>query len=98
MNLRKSVGARLLLAFAAVIVVLGAAVVLSISRLAAFDAAVNQITGPGLAKLEITNAWSVRLLQTTQHTRNMLILDDKTKLQSEISSVAEDKVKRKGYR
>ncbi len=98
MNLRKSVGARLMLAFAAVIVVLGAAVVLSISRLAAFDAAVNQITGPGLAQLEITNAWSVRLLQTAQHTRNMLILDDKTKIQAEVNSVAEDKLKRKGYR
>jgi PAS domain S-box-containing protein len=98
MYLRKSVGARLMLAFAAVIVVLGAAVVLSISRLAAYDATVNQITGPGLAKLEITNAWIVRLLQTARHTRNMLILDDKTKIQAEVDAVAEDKLKRKGYR
>src|ERR1700722_2764429 len=98
MNLRKSVGARLMLAFAAVIVVLGAAVVLSISRLAAFDATVNQITGPGLAKLEITNAAIVRLLQTARHTSNMLILDDKTKIQAEVDAVAEDKLKRKGYR
>jgi PAS domain S-box-containing protein len=98
MNFRNTIGARLALAFACVIIVFVAAVILSIGRLSAFNAAVNQITGPGLTKLEMANAWSIRLLQTAHHTRNMLIVDDKTKIQAEVDAVMEDKLQRKAYR
>jgi methyl-accepting chemotaxis protein len=98
MNFRNTIGARLALAFACVIIVFVASVILSIGRLSAFNAAVNQITGPGLTKLEMANAWSIRLLQTAHHTRNMLILDDKTKIQAEVDAVMEDKLQRKAYR
>jgi hypothetical protein len=97
MSFRNSIGARLMLAFAGVIIVFCAAVVLSIVRLSAFNAAVSEITGAGLKKLEMTNAWSVCLLQTARHTRNMLILDDKNKIQAEVDAVMEDKLKRKEY-
>jgi PAS domain S-box-containing protein len=98
MSFRNSVGARLALAFACVIIVFAAAVGLSFGRLSAFNAGVNQITGPGLTKLEMANAWSIRLLQTAHHTRNMLILDDKNKIQAEVAAVMEDKLQRKAYR
>jgi methyl-accepting chemotaxis protein len=98
MRFRNTIGARLALAFACVIIVFVAAVALSIGRLSAFNAAVNQITGPGLTKLEMANAWSIRLLQTAHHTRNMLILDDKNKIQAEVDAVMEDKLQRKAYR
>jgi methyl-accepting chemotaxis protein len=97
MSLGNSVGVRLMLAFAGVIIVFGAAVTLSLGRLAAFDNSVNDITGPAFAKVETANEWSVRLLQSARHTRNMLILDDKNKIQAEIDAVAEDKAKRKEY-
>jgi len=98
MRFRNTIGARLALAFACVIIVFVAAVALSIGRLSAFNAAVNQITGPGLTKLEMANAWSIRLLQTAHHTRNMLILDDKNKIQAEVDAVMADKLQRKAYR
>jgi methyl-accepting chemotaxis protein len=98
MSFRNTVGARLALAFACVIMVFAAAVGLSVGRLSAFNAGVNQITGPGLTKLEMANAWSIRLLQTAHHTRNMLILDDKSKIQAEVDAVMEDKLQRKAYR
>jgi methyl-accepting chemotaxis protein len=98
MSFRNTIGARLALAFACVIIVFVAAVVLSIGRLSAFNAGVSQITGPGLTKLEMANAWSIRLLQTARHTGNMLILDDKNKIQAEVDAVMEDKLQRKAYR
>jgi hypothetical protein len=86
-----------MLAFAGVIIVFGAAVGVSLGRLAAFNSSVNDITGPAFTKVETANAWSVRLLQTARHTRNMLILDDKSKIAAEIDAVGEDKAKRKEY-
>jgi methyl-accepting chemotaxis protein len=97
MILDNSVGKRLMLAFAGVIIVFGAAVGLSISRLAAFNTSISDIAGPAFTSVETANAWALRLLQTARHTRNMLILDDKTKIQAELDAVAEDKVKRKEY-
>jgi methyl-accepting chemotaxis protein len=98
MSFRNTIGARLALAFACVIIVFAAAVGLSIGRLSAFNAGVNQTTGPGLTKLQMANAWSIRLLQTARHTGNMLILDDKNKIQAEVDAVMEDKLQRKAYR
>jgi methyl-accepting chemotaxis protein len=87
MNYRNTVGARLMLAFAGVIIVFGAAVALSIGRLAAFNASVNDITGPDLAKVEMADAWMDNLSESMRHTRNMLIMDDKEQIQGEIGKV-----------
>src|SRR3984893_6604547 len=87
MNYRNTVGARLMLAFAGVIIVFGAAVALSIGRLAAFNASVNDITGPDLAKVELADAWMDNLSESMRHTRNMLIMDDKEQIQGEIGKV-----------
>jgi len=87
MNFRNSVGARLMLAFGGVIVVFGAAVGLSIGRLASFNTAVNDITHNQLAKLETADAWAASLSESMRHTRNMLIMDDKAQIQGEITKV-----------
>ena len=95
MTLGKSVVTRLMLAFGSVIIVFGAAVGMSIGRLAAFNTAISGITGSAFTKVETANDWSVRLLQTARHTRNALILDDKNEIQSELDAIVDDKAKRK---
>ena len=97
MNYRNSVGARLMLAFAGVIVVFGAAVALSIGRLAAFNTSVNEITGPDFAKVELTSGWLEALSESMRHARNMLIMDDKAQIQGEIAKVRELSEKRAKY-
>src|SRR3984885_9636014 len=87
MNFRNSVGARLMLAFGGVIIVFGAAVGLSIGRLASFNVAVNDSTHNQLAKLETADAWAASLSESMRHTRNMLIMDDKAQIQGEIAKV-----------
>src|SRR5882757_1893658 len=97
MNYGKSVSARLILAFAAVIIVFGGAVALSIDRLAAFNAGVRDLTGPELMKVETADAWLTSIAEANRHTRNMLILDDKVKIQAEIDAVRELAKKRQQY-
>jgi methyl-accepting chemotaxis protein len=97
MSFRNSVGARLMLSFAGVIVVFGFAVALSIGRLTAFNTAVSDITGPELAKIETTNNWALSVSESMRHTRNILILDDKTQIQAEIDKTGELLEKRKEY-
>jgi methyl-accepting chemotaxis protein len=87
MSYRNSVGTRLALSFAGVILVFAAAVALSIDRLAAFDASVNQITTTELAKVEMTDGWLDALSESMRHTRNMLIMDDKAQIQGEMVKV-----------
>ena len=97
MSFRFTLATRLLVAFAAVIVVFGGAVALSIVRLADFKATVHSITTGDLSKVETANAWIVRLLQTARHTSNMLILDDPAKIKEELDSVQDDTAKGKEY-
>jgi len=89
MNLRNSVGARLLFAFAGVIIIFVGAVSFGISRLGAFNASVNQITGEELTKVTTIDTWLTDIAESNQHTRNMLVLDDKAKIQEEIAAVRE---------
>jgi methyl-accepting chemotaxis protein len=97
MSYRNSVGARLMLAFAGVTIVFGVAVGVGIARLAAFNTAVSEITGPEFTKVATVDAWLVAIAETNRHTRNMLILDDKAKIQAEVASTRELAEKRKEY-
>ncbi len=97
MNYRNSVGARLMLAFAGVIIVFGAAVALSIGRLAAFNTSVTEITGPDFAKVELAGGWMDAISESMRHTRNMLIMDDKAQIQGEIAKVRDLSEKRAKY-
>ena len=96
MNFRNSVAARLFLGFGIVIVMFAAAITLSISRLSAFNNAVTSLTGTELTKVETADAWTLAVAETMSHTRTMLILEDKAKIQSEVEKVrklAEDRKK-----
>ncbi|MGO9947871.1 MAG: methyl-accepting chemotaxis protein [Steroidobacteraceae bacterium] len=95
MTYRNSVGARLMLAFAGVIMVFGVAVAISIFRLAAFNAAITDITTLQFKKVETSNAWAANLSESMRHTRNMLIMDDKAQIQGEITKVQALAEKRK---
>ncbi len=94
---RNSVGARLMLAFAGVILVFSVAIVLSISRLAAFNASVSDITHKQLNKVELASEWRDALSESMRHTRNMLIMDDKAQIQGEIEKVQALAEKRAKY-
>ena len=87
MNFGKSVGTRLMLAFAGVIVVFSVAVVLSISRLAAFNASISDITTRQLDKVLLAQSWQDAISEGMRHTRNLLIMDDKAEIQNEIAKI-----------
>ncbi|MGC1521332.1 MAG: MCP four helix bundle domain-containing protein, partial [Steroidobacteraceae bacterium] len=87
MNFRNSVGARLMLAFGGVIIVFGAAITLSIGRLASFNSAVSDITHTQLAKLETADAWAANLSESMRHTRNTLIMTDNVQVKAEIGKI-----------
>ncbi|SRR5579859_151577 len=97
MSFRNSVGARVMLSYAAVIVVFAAAVSHSIGRLAMFNTAVREITGPQLTRVEIADAWGDNTSEAIRRTHDMLILDDKSRIQGEIDEVAKLAEKSKGY-
>jgi PAS domain S-box-containing protein len=88
---------RLFLAFGAVAVIFGGALTIGIVRLTEFKNEVHGLTNDRVPKLEQTDDWTIRLLESARHTRNMLILDDKEKIQKELEAVQEDKAKRKEY-
>jgi methyl-accepting chemotaxis protein len=97
MTLRNSVAARLFLGFGTVIAVFAAAITLSLVRLSAFNDAVTSITGPQLSKVEATDAWAVSIAKSMSHTRTLLLLDDKTKIQAEIDKIRNLQSARAGY-
>ena len=97
MNLANSVASRLAAAFGAVALVFGVAVVLGMAQLSAFNAAVGVLTSDKLRKLELANDWIFELQETARHTRNMLILDDKDKVRTEVDATLENKGRRKRY-
>jgi PAS domain S-box-containing protein len=99
MNIRNlKIAARLFLGYGTVAVIFGGALGIGTLRLAEFKNEVHGLTNDRVPKLEQTDDWTIRLLESAHHTRNMLILDDKENIQKEIDAVMEDKEKRKGYR
>jgi methyl-accepting chemotaxis protein len=97
MDYRKSVAARLLLSFAIVILMFCTAVGMGIVRLSAFNGAVGDIIGAEFTRVTTVDDWLVDLAESNRHTRNMLILDDKAKIQAEVASVRDLAGKRKQH-
>jgi methyl-accepting chemotaxis protein len=97
MSFRNSVGARVMLSYAGVIVVFSAAISLSISRLATFNTAVSEITGPQFRKVETADAWVANLSESMRHTRNTLIMEDKSQIQGEMDKISALADKSKEY-
>ncbi len=97
MSFRNSVGAKLAISFAGVIAVFAVAVGLSLTRLAGFNAAVNELTGPEFNKVEMAHAWAASLSESMRHTSNILIMEDKAQIQEEIEQVRALADKRNEY-
>ena len=95
MNYRKSVHARVTLAFAIVIVVFGGAVALSIAKLAASNSSLGDITSHQFAKVETATAWEIAVSDSMRRARNVLIMDDKAEIQGEIAALRALMEKRK---
>jgi hypothetical protein len=53
--------------------VFGIAIALSIARLASFNSAVGQITGPMLVQIETAAAWAANVSESMRHARDTLI-------------------------
>jgi methyl-accepting chemotaxis protein len=86
-----------MLSYAAVIVVFTIAVSHSIGRLAMFNTAVREITGPQLTRVETADSWGDNTSEAIRRTHDMLILDDKSGIQREIEEVAKLSKKSKEY-
>jgi methyl-accepting chemotaxis protein len=94
----KSVFTSIVLAFVAVVAVFSAAIGLSMYRLAQFDAAVRRVTAVDMPKLRLTNDWAAVTLETEVHTRNLLLTDDKPKLEGELAQINALHLRRKELR
>ncbi len=93
MQIKGSVSSRILLAFGVVILVFGGSVVLSLVRLAQFNAAVRSVTEVNMPKFEATNAWAVFTMQSAIHVRNILLTDDPERVATEVAAVKQFKLK-----
>ena len=84
MNLRNlKLKPRLLLTFGVMALVFGSAIALGITRLSAFNRAVQILTGETVPNVENTDAWLVNVMDTARRTRSMVIRD-KDHVQEEI--------------
>jgi methyl-accepting chemotaxis protein len=98
MQRTQSVFTRILLAFGGVIVVFSAAIALSMLRLGQFNDAVRAVTTVNLPKLQTASAWTGVTLKTEVSARNLLLIDDKSKIDAEMAKVTEYHRQRKQYR
>ncbi|MBS0373714.1 MAG: MCP four helix bundle domain-containing protein [Proteobacteria bacterium] len=90
MNLRNlSVAGRLALAIGAVIAIFGAAITLSILRLSSLNDAGNLLANERLARLVLVDDWVNELNKSMRATRNMLLMDEKSKIQEQLDKVHE---------
>ncbi|MGA2779466.1 MAG: methyl-accepting chemotaxis protein, partial [Steroidobacteraceae bacterium] len=87
MSIGNSVSSRILAAFAAVIVVLGAAIVFSLLRLSDFNKAVSSVVDQSLPKFESADGWSSYTIQSAVHMRNLLLVTDPAKVADEIAAI-----------
>jgi len=91
------IGTRLGMGFAALLLLLALVVGIGVGRSSSLNDNMVGLTEQQLPKLLIANEWIISMLQTARQTRNMLILDDKDKIQAEIAGVMKWKEKRKQY-
>ncbi|MBL6749033.1 MAG: MCP four helix bundle domain-containing protein [Nevskia sp.] len=91
------IGHRINLTFGALLLAIGAVAALGLTRMSAMQRVTDHLADRTVADLMSANAWALRLLETTRHTRNILILDDKDAVGKEIEAVRQDEGKRSEY-
>jgi PAS domain S-box-containing protein len=87
MRLPESLATRLLLSFGAIILVFAAATILSINRLAHFNASVSIVTGPQLQRLELAEQWLDAVQQSARLTSTALIQADEYEMPDQIKAI-----------
>jgi len=93
----KTVFGRIIAGFGIVIVIVGVAITLSIVRLRDFNTAIHAATEENIPRLEVTYAWQHFVQEAATHMRNMLLFDDKDKVEAEIAAVRQFKLKNQEY-
>jgi methyl-accepting chemotaxis protein len=93
-----SVVTRALIAFGLVTALFVAAIGVSIMGLARFNSTVSQITKDGVPKLELATSWMLMTTQTALHTRNLLIITDRDRIEAELAGLKQFHYKRAEYR
>lgn len=95
MSLRNlKIKTRLLLTFGIVALVFSAAIALGVTRLAAFNKAVQFLTGQSVPHVEQTDAWALDVMDVARRTRSMVIRDQ-AHVQEEIDGARRALVDRK---
>jgi methyl-accepting chemotaxis protein len=93
-----SVVTRALLTFGLVTALFVAAIAFSLYGLARFNGTVGQITKDGVPKLELATSWMLMTTQTALHTRNLLIITDRDRIEAELAGLKQFHYKRAEYR
>lgn len=91
------VASRLGYGFALVIALFSAANLIGLLRLSGFNDNVKQLSDDRVPKLIAANSWIIRVLETAEHTRNMLIMDNEDGVQKEIDAVKANQKLGKDY-
>lgn len=98
MNLSNmKVAARLGCGFALVILLFFSVNVMGVFRLSGFNDNVKLLSDDRVPKLITASSWIIRVLETAEHTRNMLIMDNEDGIQREIDAVIANQKIGKGY-
>lgn len=90
------IGARLGLAFSAVLIMVLGIVVLAVSRLDVQDALLSHFTNERVPQVVTSHKWAISVLESARHTRNIFVLDH-DKIPEELSGLQDQKKLRTGY-
>jgi methyl-accepting chemotaxis protein len=91
------IGTRLGIGFAAILTLLALVVGIGMVRMSGLNDNVVQLAERRLPIIQMSSDWIIAMLQTSRHTRNMLILDDPEKIKAEVNGVMKLKQQRKAY-
>jgi methyl-accepting chemotaxis protein len=88
------VGRRIALGFCALLALMMAISVTSLTKLRSLNEETALLVEMRVPILEKASDWTVSLLQSARHSRNMLILDDKDKIKAEVVSIRKQRADR----
>ncbi len=91
-----TVGARLKLGFGALVLLMLAITAFSAWELDTLNDEVDSLASDRVPKLQIAYRWSMAVLQTSRHMRNVFILETKEELRQEVAGIRDMKRERKG--
>lgn len=93
----KTVFGRIIAGFAIVILIVGAAIATSITRLREFNTAIATVTAQTLPNLQLAYAWQHFVAEEATHMRNMLLYEDEDMVAAEIAATRQFRIKNDEY-